>query len=76
MDILQLLKHSKTTDFSIRNLPFGIVKESGHYTVVSRLGDYVPCAKSYKRQIAVSPEIVYLVQELILDIGTCIIIEA
>ena len=47
MDILQLLKYSKTTDFSIRNLPFGIVKESGHYTVVSRLGDYVIDMRSF-----------------------------
>ena len=38
MDILQLLKYSKTSDFSIRNLPFGIILENGHYTVVSRLG--------------------------------------
>lgn len=47
MDILQLLKYSKTTDFSIRNLPFGIVKENGHYAVVTRLGDYVIDVRSF-----------------------------
>lgn len=47
MDILQLLKHSKSTDFSIRNLPFGIVKENGHHAVVSRLGDYVIDVRSF-----------------------------
>ncbi|HRD06559.1 MAG: fumarylacetoacetase [Saprospiraceae bacterium] len=47
MDILQLLKYSKTSDFSIRNLPFGIILENGHYTVVSRLGDYVIDVRSF-----------------------------
>lgn len=41
MDILQLLKHSKNTDFSIHNLPFGIVEEDGYHRVCTRLGDHV-----------------------------------
>lgn len=47
MDILQLLKYSKTSDFSIRNLPFGIVKENGHHMVATRLGDYVIDVRSF-----------------------------
>ena len=47
MDILQLLKHSKDTDFSIHNLPFGIVKENGNPYVAMRLGDYVIDVRSY-----------------------------
>lgn len=41
MDILQLLKHSKNTDFTIHNIPFGIIEEDGYRRICSRLGDYV-----------------------------------
>ncbi|MBK8700629.1 MAG: fumarylacetoacetase [Saprospiraceae bacterium] len=47
MDILKLLKDSKSSDFSIRNLPFGIVEENGTRYVASRLGDYVIDIRSF-----------------------------
>ncbi len=47
MDLQTLLNSSKQSDFSIKNLPFGIVKENDNYQVATRLGDYVLDVKTF-----------------------------
>ena len=47
MDILQLLKYSKTSDFSIRNLPFGIILEKWPLHRSKQVKDYVIDVRSF-----------------------------
>ncbi len=41
MNLKSIIEETRNSDFSIMNIPFGIIKEGKTYGVASRIGDYV-----------------------------------
>jgi fumarylacetoacetase len=41
MNLKSIIEEAKSSDFSIMNIPFGIIKNGKSYAVASRIGDYV-----------------------------------